>query len=66
MKNQKELKKLRTNIRAWSKRAIQDEPNQRLDWYKEAVWIADGLAEKYNVSEEVVADIVQLTMRFKK
>ena len=44
MTSQKELKKLRANLRTWFKRASEDELNQGLVWYKEAMWFANELA----------------------
>lgn len=58
MTSQKELKKLRANLRTWFKRASEDELNQGLVWYKEAMLFANELASEYNVSGEVAAGVV--------
>ena len=57
MTSQKELKKLRANLREWFKRASKDELSQGLVWYKEAMEFSRMLADEYNVHGEVATGI---------
>ena len=58
MTSQKELKKLRANLRTWFKRASKDEVSQGLVWYKEAMEFSRMLADEYNVHGEVAAGVI--------
>lgn len=58
MTSQKDLKKYRSNLRTWYKRATKDEIKQGLVWYKDAMDFAKQLSTDYGVRGEVSAGVI--------
>jgi|9_EtaG_2_1085328.scaffolds.fasta_scaffold79879_1 DNA-binding GntR family transcriptional regulator len=56
----------RANLRTWNKRANNEEQiSQRLMWERNAIDFASKMAEKYNVSNETVGEVMSALYRSK-
>lgn len=60
MTSQKELKKLRANLRTWYNRASEDEIEQGLVWYEDAMRFSRMLAYEYKKSGGTSAGVISV------